>query len=340
MYKVNPNTDQGCRSLLQKAVRRGNGALAVSVAEHLYEIGDGTWLKKRVGVIIAEECWPLMVEWELPKDVKGQQPAVKKMLGQAALSTKFKDAAGLGSLAYEFSEGDSSVLTGSEDDYHIRLIAAAVKNPGKYWEWAAGQCSAEPVARLVARAESAYKKGGWPWDKAFIQAAAYLAITDGLPEPPLCPTSKAEFPFWVALDKHTPQGKTVLRKVSAKTGIPWKQLGWISFYCESGHVDNATPSPWWNREVEWRLRKVGLFYDEAQKMWAKVKPIFVELLQDEAEMLQQRIGSRVSPYSVVDNGQGSVAQLLVAQTAEGKTPLYNIGDNGQLEFLSSLQKET
>ena len=59
MHKANPNTHQDCRSLLQKAVRRGESDLVVKVVDHLYEIGDIRWLKQRVGVIIAEECWPL-----------------------------------------------------------------------------------------------------------------------------------------------------------------------------------------------------------------------------------------------------------------------------------------
>ena len=58
MYKANPDTHQDCRSLLQKAVRRGNHTLVAKVVDHLYEIDDIKWLKRRVGVIIVEECWP------------------------------------------------------------------------------------------------------------------------------------------------------------------------------------------------------------------------------------------------------------------------------------------
>ncbi len=48
MHKANPNTHQDCRSLLQKAVRRGESDLVVKVVDHLYEIGDIRWLKQRV----------------------------------------------------------------------------------------------------------------------------------------------------------------------------------------------------------------------------------------------------------------------------------------------------
>ena len=77
-YKVNPNTHQDYRSLLQKAVRRSNYALAGKVVDHLYEVNDAAWLKKRTGVIIAEECWPLMAKWELPQKLEGQQISNKR----------------------------------------------------------------------------------------------------------------------------------------------------------------------------------------------------------------------------------------------------------------------
>lgn len=68
MRKANPNTHQGCRSLLQKAVRRGEPTLVAKVVAPLYEIGDIRWLRQPVGMIIAEACWPLRGEWELPKN--------------------------------------------------------------------------------------------------------------------------------------------------------------------------------------------------------------------------------------------------------------------------------
>ena len=291
MRKVNPNTHQDCRSLLQKAVRRGAPNLVAKVVDHLYEIGDIRWLKQRVGVIIAEECWPLMGEWELPKKLEEQQAAMRDILSQAAVYEKFKDAAGLGSLAYAFSEGDNSVLTGSHEDAYIKHIGAATKKHEKtYWEWLISQCSCDFTNRLVTRTLDAYRKGGWPWDRTFMQAAAYLVIMDGLPKLQTGTKRESKFPFWVALDKHTPQGKAVLRKVAKETGFPWRQLNWVSFYCESGLVDNLAPSRWWNREVKWRLSKVGLSLDEAKSMWAKARPVFIEWLRDESERLEQHLG--------------------------------------------------
>ena len=289
MRKANPNTHQDCRSLLQKAVRRGESDLVVKVVDHLYEIGDIRWLKQRVGVIIAEECWPLMGKWELPEKREKQQAASQNILCQAAQYIKFKDAAGLGSLAYALSEGDNSVLSGSDEDTYIKHICAAIKNKDNYWEWIISQCSCDLTKRFVERTSEAYRKGGWPWDRAFMQAAAYLAVMDGMPKLHLGIKQESKFPFWVALDRHTPQGKAVLSKLAKETGFPWRQLNWISFYCESGIVYNQELSRWWDREIEWRLSKVGLSLDEAKSMWTKVRPLFIELLQDESARLEHHL---------------------------------------------------
>ena len=310
MYKANPNTHQDCRSLLQKAVRRGNHTLAAKVVDHLYEIDDIKWLKRRVGVIIVEECWPLIGEWELPKKRDEQQASIRDILSRTAVSAKFKDATGLGSLAYALSEGDDSVLIGSDEDADIKHVSAAIQREKKYWEWIISQCSSDSTNRFVKRASDAYRKGGWPWDRAFIQAAAYLAVTDGLPKLHIGSKAESKFPFWIALDKHTPQGKAVLSKAAKETGFPWRQLNWVSFYCESGMVYNLTPSRWWDREVKWRLGKVGLSLDEAKLMWAKARPIFMELLQDESKRLEQHIGiNNGQPENTTDGKQLNLFSL-------------------------------
>ena len=308
MRKANPNTHQDCRSLLQKAVRRGEPTLVAKVVDHLYEIGDTRWLKQRVGVIVAEECWPLMAEWELPQKMEEQQAAARNVLCQAALYEKFKDAAGLGSLAYALSEGDNSVLTGSHEDTYIKHIGEAIKRGKKYWEWVLSQCSCDLTTRLVIRASDAYRKGGWPWDRAFMQAAAYLAVMDGLPKLHTGVKLESKFPFWVALDKHTPQGKEVLSKIAKETGFPWRQLNWVSFYCESGFVHKLAQSHWWDREIKWRLQKVGLSLDEAKSMWTEARPIFVELLQNESERLEQHLDVSSKSNNALDSKQLNLFQ--------------------------------
>lgn len=307
MRKANPNTHQDCRSLLQKAVRRGESDLVVKVVDHLYEIGDINWLKQRVGVIIAEECWPLMGEWILPQDKDLHKTASQEILQQASQFQKYKDAAGLGSLAYALSEGDDSVLSGSEDDKHIKHICAAIKNKDSYWNWISSECKCDITRRFVDRTLIAYRKGGWPWDKAFIQAAAYLAVMEGIPKLQLGNTQECEFQFWVALDRHTPQGKAAISKLARDTGFPWRQLNWISFYYESGVVYNLVKSQWWEREVEWRLNKVGLSLGEAESMWTIARPRFIELLRDETAQFECHLnGNSYQEEHISDSQQLSL----------------------------------
>src|SRR5438105_12776025 len=99
MNKTNPETHQACRSLLQKAVRRGNQSLAYKVAHHLCDIGDINWLKTRTFVIVFEECWPSGASQCVPTNFDN----LLDMLLNVAQAVKRKDAAGLGSLAFEHS---------------------------------------------------------------------------------------------------------------------------------------------------------------------------------------------------------------------------------------------
>lgn len=286
MRPPNPNTHHACRSLLQKAVRRGNASIASKVADHLWDVGDAAWLKRRVAVIFFEECWPLAAELDTGTDRAGLCAA----LARAARSVKFKDAAGLGSLSYALSQGDRTVLKGAPDDRHINVIREAINRPDDFWKWAGGACTSEAQSKLVSAARTFYRRGGWPWDRAFMQAAAYLSVTHDLPDVPQAKEGgEPELPLWVALDKHTPHGKAVLRDVSKITGVPWTHVIWTSFYFESALTNAAAPSPWWLREVEWRIGKLGLSPDAARNIWSKLQGHVSESLANQAEELRSHL---------------------------------------------------
>ncbi len=129
MRKPNPQTHQACRSLLQKAVRRGSISLIHKIAHRLQSIGDADWLKTRTAIITFEECWPLGTNLHLKTDFEG----ILATLTEVARTVKVKEAAGLGVLAYEFSDGDTSVLSGTPEDQHIRSMAAATAEHGLYY---------------------------------------------------------------------------------------------------------------------------------------------------------------------------------------------------------------
>lgn len=191
MRKPNPQTHQACRSLLQKAVRRGNTSLTNTIARHLQSIGDGNWLKMRTSIITFEECWPAAINLHLKTDSEG----VLDILAKVTKSVKVKDAAGLGVLAYEFSGGNTSVLSGTPEDKYIQRVAEAIINPQDFWTWATHNCSQSDQQALIKSSMKAYRRGGWPWDRALVQAAAYLAIKDGIPKVQLTKLPSIEIPF-------------------------------------------------------------------------------------------------------------------------------------------------
>ncbi|HVB20561.1 MAG TPA: hypothetical protein VNG51_01265 [Ktedonobacteraceae bacterium] len=283
MKKTSPDTHQACRSLLQKAVRRRNIPLVEKVARHLNDIKDTAWLKRRTAVIVFEECWPMGSELRYPLTFEESL----RILKLVAESVKMKDATGLGSLAYELSEGATSILTGEPEDRHIKWVAQAIKNPEGFWKWAIENSSANGlVTQFVLNTKEAQRRGGWPWDLAFMQAAAYLAVTE---EGSLvCEPSQTalECPLWVALDKHTSQGKEALRKAAQSLKIPYRQLTWINFYCESALTNESTQSYWWSREVTWRLNGVGLTIEQAKNIWQEARIIVEETLKEETRELE------------------------------------------------------
>lgn len=278
-------THSACRSLIQKAVRRGDLSLIRKVASHLNEMGDGNWLARRTAVIIFEECWPLGAKLDLTAEFTN---TVNSLI-RAAQSVKMKDATGLGTLAYALSTGDNSVLSGSPEDRHIKIVSEAIKRPKDFWDWVTTNCLQESQRTLVDVAQKAHRRGGWPWDRAFMQAAAYLAVTEDVPTVSTAKQKLNDFPFWVALDKHTPQGKQALRQAAKRIDVSSNQLFWVSFYIESALTNEATNSFWWSKEVHWRLHQVGLDFNQALFIWHKAQPVVSEILKADAECLREHI---------------------------------------------------
>lgn len=264
-----------CRSLLQKAVRRGDLVLVTKVISCLQKSNDSNWLVKRTAVIAIEECWPLGKD--LSMDSKSLD--VSTFLVRVAQAVKMKDAAGLGTLALAFSTGDTSVLSGNAEDHHILVVSEAIKRPSDFWGWVLQNCKQEHQKKIVDVALKSYRKGGWPWDRAFMQAAAYLAIVEDFPVVSQANPQKVHCPVWIALDKHTSQGKKALRQTANYMGIPPLQLSWVSFYLESASTNEQQESTWWSKEVMWRLKQFELTHQEARNLWEAARPILVDILR-------------------------------------------------------------
>lgn len=254
------------RSLLQKAVRRGYSDIAISVARLLADHGDSKWLHMRVGVIIFEECWPLATLLRSEKDII-------RTLELVARTIKNKNAAGLGALAYAYSTGDRSAGHFTADSLPIKIVAAGLKRPEDFFSWASsGDIDTEQMA-VISAAEIFFRQATWPWDKAFTIAASYLAQTY-VPSTSLSRSYNTEdFPYWVAIDKHTPEGKKILKSTAHDLNIPYELLSYISFYLESATLNSTVDAPWWTAEKNWKLSQLHTSHAEAESIWSKAKPL-------------------------------------------------------------------
>ena len=125
---------------------------------------------------------------------------------------------------------------------------------------------------------------------AFMQAAAYLAVTRGIPKVRTAAVA-ASCPLWVGIDKHTPKGKEALIKAASELHLSSRSLSWISFYCESAVTNKLaeTDTQWWRREIAWRLRRVGLDYQTASEIWIEARQRVSKLLEGEVTSLQEHL---------------------------------------------------
>ena len=271
------------RSLLQKAVRRGNLDLVFTTSAFLESLGskDKNWYRTQTAIITFEECWPLGAELIFNRKFHSKVAALIRV----ARSVKVRDATGLGYLAYRLCQGDRSVLDNSADDKAIKIVANAVHRPDDFWQWVSRQNTSERQEILIKNA-TRFESSGSPHDKAVIQAAAYLTVTGEFPplnEPaPLDP----KFPYWIALDGHTPEGRQALKDIARDLHIPLPQLEWTFFYFEGALTNGEISSKWWNRHCRWHFQKINLLVEEAHLLWDPAKIQLEEALAPEARQLQ------------------------------------------------------
>jgi hypothetical protein len=271
------------RSLLQKAVRRGNVDLVFTTSAFLESLGskDKNWYRAQTAIITFEECWPLGAELIFNRKFHSKVAALIRV----ARSVKARDATGLGYLAYRLYQGDKSVLDDSADDKAIKIVANAIRRPDDFWQWVAWQKASDRQKILITNA-TRFERIGLPHDKAVLQAAAYLTITGDFPalreQPPLDP----KFPYWIALDSHTPEGHQALKDIARDLHISPSQLEWTFFYFEGALTNGEIPSKWWDRHCRWHFQKIDLPAEEAHLLWNPAKVQLEETLAPESRQLQ------------------------------------------------------
>ena len=278
----NSQSDPRFRSLLHKAVRRGNLNLVLTTCALLEDLGpkERAWFTKQVAVITFEECWPLGSELVFNRRFHSKAAALVKV----TKSIKAKDAAGLGSLGYALSKGDRTVLSGTPEDKNIRIVAGALERPRDFWTWIESQARSDIHKTFIENA-TRFKNAGLPWQRAYIAAGAFLGVTAGFPELKQPIVGDTLFPYWIALDHQTPQGRRVLRDIARDLHIQMPQLIWASFYYEGSRTNRSLPSKWWRRACDWRFRKVGMRPEEAHLLWEPAKIQVMEALAEDSRQL-------------------------------------------------------
>lgn len=274
------------RSLLQKAVRRGNVDLVFTASAILESIAatPQNWYLNQTAIITFEECWPLGTELIFNKKFHSKVAALIRVTRAA----KARDATGLGYLAYALSQGDSSVLDDSVDDKTIKIVASAIRRPDDFWQWVSWQ-KTSAAAKLLIDNAARFKKAGQPHDQAVIQAAVYLTVTGQPGEIESGHPLDQKFPYWLVFDNHTPEGQRVLRDIARDLHISLPQLEWTYFYFECASANAEIFSKWWDRYCRWHFKKIELPANEAHLLWDPVKVQVMEGLRAESRQLKNEL---------------------------------------------------
>lgn len=279
--KISRKIDPRHRSLLQKAVRRGHVNLVVTLSSLIGSLGpmEKRWLSQQTAILAFRLCWPLASRLKLTRHFHTKVAALIK----TARSVKDQDAAGLGAMAYAFSRG-KWVPAHLDQDRAIRIVSSGIQRPDDFWAWFDHRNESGQASLLWPRG-----KGAPPFDRAIIQAAAYLAVTTDPPESSTVDAAVDRFPYWVVFDHHTREGQRVLMDISRDLYIPLAQLRWMLFYLEGARVQKRAPSTWWDRYGRWQFEKVGVIPEQAHLIWQTARPQLIAALTEDAHRLHREI---------------------------------------------------
>jgi hypothetical protein len=268
-------TEKRYRSLLQKAVRRGNVDLVFTTSAFLESLGsaDKNWYLNQTAIITFEECWPLGTGLIFNKKFHSKVAALIRV----TRASKTRDATGL-----------TSVLDDTAGDKAIKIVANAIRRPDDFWQWVTWQKTAAAEKNLIDNAVR-FKKVGLPHDHAVIQAAAYLAVTGQLSRIEGGQPSDPKFPYWIVFDNHTPEGRRALRDIARDLHISLSQLEWTYFYFEGALANGEISSKWWDRHCRWHFKKIELPANEAHLLWDPARVQLEERLTAEGRQLKNEL---------------------------------------------------
>lgn len=278
------------RSLLQKAVRRGNIETLKKCFFYLLNNGDQDWLRKRLFVIIFEEA----SNYSLNINFENKPEYILKQYLELSSLVKNKNSCSLGILSYYLSEGDKSVFwnLNKEEIKHINNISHAIKRPKDFWNWAINESKNNfKKSNFLNNAYSSFKKVSWPWDKAFIIGAAYLSLFEDIYE--LNYSKKIiDLPSWVGIDKHTAIGKNAIKSIAYKNNINEEILLYLSFHFEGSICNEISENSYWlEKEINWNFKKLNLDYNQGKKIWENILPQLINTLKKENDLINHELNS-------------------------------------------------
>lgn len=243
-------------------------------------------------MLLFEEAWSVAHLVEFPERGEDLLPFVSSL----ASAPKSKDAAGLGALAYLVSERKVALRFLTEVRKPPASVLEGVRRPGDFFTWAEKSAETEEVFRAVRNAEASHRRAGWPWDKAFAIAGAFLAVRQpgrliqSLATDSATPVQPVD--LRVAIDRHTKFGRETLKVKAIDLGLNPQALSWSSFFFWSGQVAGGKPSHWWESEMRLRLEAVGSSLERAREEWDLAEEPLLDALRGRAKELGVRVGVR------------------------------------------------
>lgn len=268
------------RSLLQKAIRRGNEELVVKVLEYLIRVGDLSWLRKRLFVIAYEECWTLAHEITTDQIIEQYKKITR--------SVKNKNVAGLAALVSDYRKGNYGVLDGLVDDEieNIKSISNAIDTPKQFWTFIRNLPGYQGNYNRIESAVKATAKATFEHDKLLMFAASCLTAENQIPDTLFTqPNNDSNFPYWIAFDKHTTRGKEILIEASNKINLDSRFGMKLAFYFEGSICNQIVDSPYWTCLVNWEMRRMGFSIPKASQIWEELKQIVVDLTSPKIKLL-------------------------------------------------------
>jgi len=277
------------RSLLQKAVRRGNEYVVDKVFRYLLLNDNKLWLKKRLVVMGYEECWAFA-------DKLNTNCSNYELLQQyKALSSKMKNknADGLAGLARKLNEYEKSVLVGSEEEQKaIQSVANALKYPEEFWKWIQSEKYYQENKFRIERAKKDVNRKTISDDSSMMFAAAYLAAKYPIPETNSVDLdNEKDFPYWIAVDKHTSVGREAYIEACNSIDLMPMRGMHLGFYLEGSVCNEVVQSPFWDYMVNWYLNHIGFTREEAKNKWEELKSILIELTKNDVNEMLERINN-------------------------------------------------